>query len=178
MGISADPNVSRARSALSRYGCLLLLSLAIGELLGHVGMRSRVPTKQEWQAAAAFVRAERADRDVIVAAPAWADPLLREALGDAIGFDQAGYSDLAGFERLWALSIRGHLPEDAPEAHPTFERSFGEVRVLRWDLGPSSVTYDFVDHLSEAEVSRGAGPDARACPLSTAPGRGGGLGAG
>src|SRR5690606_40169363 len=91
---------------------------------------------------------------------------------------QAGRSDLAGFERLWALSIRGRRPAEAPDRVADDDRLFGAVRVRRWDLGPSSVRYDFVDHVRQADVTLGEGPDATPCRWMRAGPRGGGLGAG
>jgi hypothetical protein len=156
-----------------------LLAFALVEVSAHAWTRARVPERSEWQAAAAFVRGQLQPRDAIAAAPAWSDPLLREVLGDRIDHALAGRSDLAAYERLWALSIRGARPADAPDGPPALERSFGPVRVLRWDLGPSRVRYDFVRELPGARVSwvhkqRGGPCDYR----PRAPSRGGGLGRG
>lgn len=180
MGMRPEPNVPDELSlrGLARYGSLFVLVVALVELGAHAVMRARVPSRSSWDDAGAFVRARVRPRDAIVASPEWADPLVRLAAGDLIGFDVAGASDLAGFDRLWALSIRGHLPEEAPDEVPALERRFGEVTVRRWDLGPSPVRYDFVDHVREAEVAVGEGERARSCELGMAPPRGGALGAG
>jgi hypothetical protein len=156
-----------------------LLAFALVEVSAHAWTRARVPSSADWHAAAAYVRSAQQPRDRIVAAPAWSDPLLREVLGDRIGLAMAGASDSAGYERLWALSIRGARPEQAPAQSPVFERSFGGVRVLRWDLGPSRVLHDFVRALPDASVSwtsqKGGGQcEYRARPVP----RGGGLGNG
>jgi hypothetical protein len=155
-----------------------VMGLALAEIFAHVITRARAPEKAAWARAAAYVRARYEPGDAIVAAPSWADPLVREALGDVIDLAQAGRSDLAGFDRLWALSIRGRLPEGAPEREPDDDRLFDGVRVMRWDLGPSSVRYDFVDHVREAEVALGEGSGAAPCRWARAGARGGGLGAG
>lgn len=164
---------------LVRYGIpLALLVLAIVELAAHAVMRSRVPARSDWKEAGAFVRARHRERDLVLAAPSWADPLVRLAVGDTMSFAEAGYDDLARFDRLWVLSIRGRLPELAPDERPAIDRRFGAVRVVRWDLGPSPVRFDFVDHLATAEVALGAGGSARPCVLATTAPMGGGLGAG
>jgi hypothetical protein len=112
---------------------------------------------------------------LIVSAPGWTDPLLRAVLGDQIGPAMAGRSDLAGFERLWSLSIRGARPAEAGSRVPALHKVFGQVTVERYELGRSSVRSDLVDRIAGAEVSWGSRP----CPLKRlAPPRGGGLGNG
>jgi hypothetical protein len=158
---------------------LVFLGLAAAELIGHWVVRARVVPDEDWARAAAVVRAEHRPGDLIVAAPEWADPLVRRELGDRISLEDAGRSDLAQHERLWVLSIRGHRPEVAPDAPPTLNRQVGRVRVLRWDLEPSPVLYDFTEHVEEARVTIRAGGEDRPCPWRrTGRPRGGGLGAG
>jgi hypothetical protein len=158
---------------------IALLVFAVLEVSAHAWTRARVPAPSDWRAAAAFVRGQYRARDLIVAAPAWSDPLLRSALGDRIDLAMAGRSDLAGYERLWALSIRGALPDEAPARPPALERAFGRVRVLRWDLGPSRVLHDFVQALPTAEVTWISRKGEGRCDYRkrSAP-RGGGLGNG
>jgi hypothetical protein len=156
-----------------------LLAFPVVEVSAHALTRARVPALSEWREAAAFVRGRLQARDAIVAAPAWSDPRLRQVLGDRIDLAMAGRSDLSGYARLWALSIRGALPAEAPARPPALARSFGRVRVLRWDLGKSPVRHDFVRELYRAKVRwvgrRGGG----GCELRQhAPFRGGGLGRG
>jgi hypothetical protein len=103
---------------------------------------------------------------------------LRARLGDAMTFAQAAPSDLASFERLWALSIRGHDPEEAPEAEPAVTRRFGRVLVRRWDLGPSPVLYDFVGNVRGAEVAMVQGGREVPCAWRRMGAQGGALGAG
>lgn len=158
---------------------LLLFGLAAVELVGHFVIRARVPDEGDWEAAASFVRSEEQPSDLVEVAPDWADPVLREHLGDLISLHEAAHSDRAPFERLWLLSIRGANLEDMPPGDPVLDRYFGRVRVRRWDLGPSPVLYDFVDHVRDARVTMVRGDSERPCtwqPRGTA--RGGGLGAG
>jgi hypothetical protein len=158
---------------------LLLLAFAWLEVGAHAVTRAHVPAPNDWRAAASFVRSHVEPRDLIVAAPAWADPLLREVLGDQIDLAMAGRSDSARYERLWSLTIRGARPREAPPGPPTFERRFGRVSVQRWTLGASPVRYDFVGHLRESSVSTGAGAGATTCHLRRFPApHGGGLGIG
>lgn len=133
---------------------LLLPLLALAELTSLGVTRSRVAPNSDWRAAASFVRTEQRPGDLITSAPAWTDPLLRLVLGDRIALAQAGRSDTDAFTRMWALTIRGERPYDAPRREPDFARGFGRVRVLRWELGRSPVRYDLVAHVRDAQVAR------------------------
>ena len=127
---------------------LLVLGLAIAEVVA-LGVREyRVPTESDWAGAAEYVRGKLGPKDAITVAPGWADPLLRLYLGDRITAKISGRSDLAGFERLWVLSIRGANASDAPPRPPDFAQAFGRVRVQRYDLGPSKVLFDLADSIN------------------------------
>ena len=154
---------------------IALIALPIMEVALHFRARAAVPAQSDWQRAAELVRSELEPKDLIVSAPGWTDPLLRAVLGDRIGPAMAGRSDLAGFERLWSLSIRGALPAEAGSRAPALRKVFGGVTVERYELGPSSVRSDLVDRIASAEVSLGSRP----CPHKRLPlARGGGLGYG
>ena len=157
-----------------------MLALALVELVGHFVVRARVPDHGDWHRAAEYVRSRFRDGDLIVSAPAWTDPLLRRVIGDRITPAMAGRSDLAPFERLWVLSIRGHrAPEEAGQSDPDDAHRFGQVLVRRWDLGPSPVIFDFTEHVMDAHVELvGQDASARPCPKQTSRTYGGGLGAG
>ncbi len=158
---------------------LLFLAIAVVEVVGHVVVRARVVDEQDWVAAAERVRREHRDGDLVVVAPEWADPILREHLGDVISLEDAGHSDLAQYERLWVLGIRGHLPAERPEGAPELDEQFGRVRVLRWRLPPSEVLYDFVENVADARVTMVENGAERPCPWrEEGRARGGGLGAG
>jgi hypothetical protein len=158
---------------------VLVLAFALVELGGMLLVRLGVAPPGDWKRAADFVRQNHRARDAVAAAPAWADPTLRRVLGDRIRLADAGRSDLASFERLWALSIRGKKPADAPARRPDLSRQFGRVQLDRWDLGPSAAVYDLVQNVEHARVSMVNGGLERACPFRRgAPGGGGGLGKG
>jgi hypothetical protein len=154
---------------------IALIALPVTEVALHFRARAAVPSQSDWQRAAQRVRSELKPKDLIVSAPGWTDPLLRAVLGDRIGPAMAGRSDLAGFERLWSLSIRGARPAEAGSHAPALREVFGQVTVERYELGPSSVRSDLVDRIASAEVSSGS----RSCPQKRLPPpRGGGLGNG
>src|SRR4051812_37695864 len=129
---------------------LVFLGLAVAEVIALTVRVSRVPPEDDWIAAAALVRTQLESNDAISVAPAWADPLLRLHLGDRMNAKLSGRADLAAFERLWVLSIRGRRSPEAPAREPDFEQTFGRVSVARYDFGPSPVVFDFVDALPSA----------------------------
>ena len=138
----------------SWWPALIILMIVVVELVGHWIIRSRIPKVDDWNAATAWIHQEAGEKDAFLAAPTWADPLMRLHLGDLLSLENAARSDLAPFERLWEISIRGHR-SDAVEREPDVVRSFGTVMVRRWELGSSSVLYDFNAHTRDAEVRAG-----------------------
>ncbi|MFW6051416.1 MAG: hypothetical protein ACODAU_09590 [Myxococcota bacterium] len=158
-----------------RLWWLALLLVPVVELMGHGVIRARVPSEQDWEAAADHVRAHEREGDVVTVAPAWADPLLRRFVGDGMTLADAGRSDLAPYRRLWALTIRGHRPAEAPAMPPDRIWHFGRVRVLRWDLGPIPVRYDLVAGVRDAEVSLVRNGAEQPCRWRASGSRGGGL---
>lgn len=158
---------------------LIFLALAVVEVVAHVVVQARVVERDDWERAAERVRAEWQEGDLIVVAPEWADPLLRQHLGDLITLEDAGRSDLAQYRRMWALSIRGHRPREAPDAAPEYDEQVGPVRVLRWALPGDAVLYDFTEHVPDARVSMVQGGRETPCRwIESGRARGGGLGAG
>lgn len=156
-----------------------LLSFGFVEAAALAVRIASVPSKEDFRRAAAHVGEGIGPRDVVVAAPGWTDPLLREASGPIITQEMAGFSDLAAFERLWVVSIRGADFEGAPGREPAESETFGGVRVRRWDLGPSSVRDSLVPKVGTARVAivRPSG-ETECRPERSRQTRGGGLGTG
>jgi hypothetical protein len=156
-----------------------LLALPALELGRHALILAEVPSPANYRAAADYIRGELSPDDLITAAPSFIDPILRLHLGDRIPLAMAGRSDDAAYQRIWALTIRGAVPSDAPARKPALERSFGPVSVLRYDLGPSPLLFDFVSGWKSGRATRLRNGDAVECRLRQGgvP-RGGGLGKG
>lgn len=153
----------------------LLVVVPAAELAAGATQRAALVEVDDWRRAAARVRPALRPGDAVAAAPGWADPMLRRVLGDAMPPVVVGRSDLAPFERLWVLSIRGADAPDAPAAAPALDERVGPVRVRRWDLGPSPVRADLVARLDGAQVTLGDRPCPRRTDARLPPG---GLGAG
>ncbi|MGE0790741.1 MAG: hypothetical protein AB7S26_34020 [Sandaracinaceae bacterium] len=169
---------ARPRTARS-LGWLALLALGVVELLGYFVIQSRVVTDDEWAAAAERVRAEWREGDIIAPAPGWTDPLVRRELGDLITLAAAGRDSTDGYDRLWTISARGFLPDEAPDRAPELDEEVGRLRVMRWSLDGPRVLYRFSEHLRAARASIRTHGEDRPCGWeNSGRPRGGGLGAG
>lgn len=156
-----------------------LFAVPLGELSAHALIRAHVPAVSDYRAAVDFIRGELQPRDLISSAPGFIDAIVRWQLGDKIPLAMAGRHDAAGYERMWVVSIRGALPNEAPEAEPELRRTFGRVEVLRYVLPKQQVLFDFVAAWQAAEASIVRDGAAKPCPLrSSGSPRGGGLGKG
>ena len=160
----------RARAALVATAAVALLALV--ETAAALIAPSRAPTEADWVAAAAAIREGWKPGDLIVAAPAWADPILRVHLGDLIPPEVAGRMDDERFARVWEVSQRGaRSPEGrrAPDGAVRIDRSLGRLRVRLIERAAPVVTYDFVARWDEARLARrGADWTTVACPMSGA----------
>jgi hypothetical protein len=143
-----------ARRHLMLVAAVVISSLAVVETTVALVAPSRAPTDADWAAAAAAVRAGFRPGDLIVAAPAWADPILRVQLGDLIPPEIAARMDDDRFARVWEVSQRGAEAAAAQAATTAVDERFGRLRVRLLQRPAEIVTYDFVAHWADAHVSR------------------------
>jgi len=157
--------------SLSAWVWVLIAGLAVFELVAHPLIRAAIPTDDSWAAATAFVRARYQAADRIVAAPSWADPIVRSHLGDLLSLRMAAPADPAGVDRVWELGIRGATTRDEP---PNLEEDFGGVRVRMWLVSTDRVLYDFVENVDQAHVELVVADGPQECPwMKASPARGG-----
>jgi len=150
--VDTSPTRPTTRAGLAVLAAIVLL--AVVETASALVAPYRAPTDADWRAAAGVVRAGFRPGDLIVAAPAWADPILRVHLGDLIPVEVAGRLDDERFGRVWEVSQRGaHAPASA-RGDVAAERRFGALTVRRIERAPASVDYDFVARWADAHVSR------------------------
>jgi hypothetical protein len=137
-------------------GAAVVVSLlAVVETTVALVAPSLAPTDADWAAAAAAVRAGFRPGDLIVAAPAWADPILRTQLGDLIPPEVAARMDDDRFARVWEVSQRGaEAPAAAAAGATTVDDRFGRLRVRLIERSAEIVSYDFVARWADAQVSR------------------------
>lgn len=161
--------------SLAPWAWMLLAGLALFELVAHPMIRAAIPSDESWEAASTLVRSRYQPADLIVAAPSWADPIVRSHLGDLLSLRRAAPSDLAGIDRVWEVSIRGASTRDEP---PALEEEFDGVRVRMWHVSTDEVVYDFVEEIDHAQVELLSADGPHVCPWTSAPAGRGGLGQG
>jgi hypothetical protein len=117
----------------------------------------RVPSSQDWDAAAAEVRARLMPGDLIVFAPHWVDQIGRMHLGDVIPVEMAAHADADRYARVWEVSIRGARSPESSGARLVDDKHFGKVRVALYEKPASAIAYDFTSHIGEARVTQTMG---------------------
>jgi hypothetical protein len=145
-----------SRRQLLLGALVVIASLAVVETTVALVAPALAPTDADWDAAAAAVRAGFRPGDLIVAAPGWADPILRVHLGDLIPAEVAARMDDDRFGRIWEVGQRGAHAAAAQGATATVARDerFGRLRVRLLERPAEAVTYDFVTHQADARVTR------------------------
>jgi hypothetical protein len=142
------------RHRLASICALGVVALALFETGNALLAPLAAPTDKDWRAAAAEVRAGFHPGDLIVAAPGWADPILRQHLGDLIPLTMAGRLDSARFGRIWEVAQRGaRAPETAGLTASQTSRH-GALRLRRFEQPAAKVSFDFVADWTRATVSR------------------------
>jgi hypothetical protein len=147
--------------------------LALVETVNALVAPLFAPTETDWISAAAKVRAGFRPGDLIVAAPTWADPLMREQLGNLVPLTIAGRMDAARYGRIWEISQRGERSDDTATAHITSKSRHGALVVKLWERRPAHVSFDFLAEWRRAnmfvvrpgkgEVACGLGEDRHLC---------------
>ncbi len=130
-----------------------IVALALVETVNSLVAPFRAPTEKDWASAAARVRAGFRAGDLIVAAPAWADPLMRLQLGDLVPMSVAGRMDSARYGRIWEISQRGARAVDTAGARRAETSRHGALTVNRWERPAAKVTFDLLAEWHRAEVS-------------------------
>jgi hypothetical protein len=152
------------------FAVVALALLAVVETAQALVAPSRAPTDADWAAAASEVRAGFRPGDLIVAAPEWAEPLVRMHLGDLIPIPVAARMDDARFGRIWEIAQRGARAEAVWSAGGAVvhQRKLGALTVNRVERPAAVVSFDFLERWQEAEVARrpgaGGGAEPTPCP--------------
>ena len=153
---------------MSRFHYLWLLvpALGIGELVLHAGFSRRAPRVEEWQELAVPVRRLKRPADLLVVAPAWAEPIARHAFGDGpFPLDQLARADASSFARALEVSALGARAEETRNWRIVSEEERGRftLRVLE-NPAPATPKYRFTDHVVPTELSVAIVTDDRETP--------------
>src|SRR5688572_3439415 len=96
-----------------RYLWLVVPVLGVAELVAHVAFSRRAPRVEEWRELAEPVRRLKRPNDIVVVAPAWAEPIARHAFGDAaFPLDQIARADASSYARALEVSALGARAEE------------------------------------------------------------------
>jgi hypothetical protein len=141
------------RRWLSVSVAALVVLLALVETVNAVVAPHLAATDKDWAAAASQVRAGFRQGDLIVAAPAWSDPLLRLHLGDLVPMPVAARMDAARYGRIWEISQRGARASDTLGATATSVERRGALTVRLWQRPAASVRFDLVREWRRGSMS-------------------------
>jgi hypothetical protein len=144
--------IRRRPLALAVAGAIVLLALY--ETANALIAPLRAPRDADWVAAAAEVRGGFQPGDLIVAAPAWADQVMRLHLGDLVPVKVAARLDAARYGRIWEIGQRGARAADTSGARVAAESRHGALTLRRWERPAARVSYDFLEHWRDAKVER------------------------
>jgi hypothetical protein len=150
--VSIDRDLLRRRRFSVVVAAAIVL-LALVETVNAVVAPFQAPTDKDWGGAAAKVRAGFRPGDLIVASPAWADPVMRQQLGDLVPIAVAGRMDAARYARIWEISQRGARAADTAGASVAESSRHGALTVKRWEKPAAQVTFDFLAEWHRAEFS-------------------------
>jgi len=153
---------------MARAPYLWLLVPALGgiELAGQFFFANRAPEAAAWRALAPTVRELRAEHELVVVAPYWAEPLARNAFGDELmPIRDLARPDVSAYQRALEVSILGDSSPELKDFRLLSERKSGRFRLrLLQNEKPARPAYEFVDHVSPDSVEVFAGD--QPCPFN------------
>ncbi|MEO8553621.1 MAG: hypothetical protein ABI678_26790 [Kofleriaceae bacterium] len=157
------------KKPLAAAPALLLVIVALWEIAATVHAAHAVPDDPAWERATQVVRSQFRPGDLIVFAPAWADPIGRLHLGDLIPVETAARMDDAKYATIWELTIRGARAPELAGLRPDLVVD-GDVEIRRFHQEPVTVISDVRDQLAELK-SDGVKPTLELAEVGFAPHR-------
>lgn len=142
---------------------LALIACAVALIESALGLYQprHIASDADWQAATRYVRQQLRPEDLVLAAPPWADPTLRQHLGDRMPIEMVARPDEDLYPRIYELSVHDARAAETANLVVAEERRFGGVTVRRFDKAASRRLYDFTSELAHAKIStRGNGANA------------------
>lgn len=161
-----------------RWALLAIPALGIVELGAHFYFARRPPSFDAWLDVAGAVRAARQEGDVVVIAPAWADPAARRGLGEELmPVRDVARPDVTRYAHAIEVSILGERAGELRGWREEARRDEGKFTIRRLaNPSPARVVYDFVDHARHPEADvRGTDPPVTCTWNTRAPILSGGL---
>jgi hypothetical protein len=158
-----------------------VIALALGETSAHYVFKYRAPSEAQWQTLKARLAPLHHSGDLVVIAPAWGEPLARQALGDTfMPLSVVARADDDDFARAIEIEFLSQHRSDL-SAWPELRRESVGPFTLRVRRNPHYVAahYQFTDHVDDSDltVSVSRGGVEGICPfIQTAAQRSGGFG--
>lgn len=150
-----------ARPSPLRWALLAIPLVGLIELAAQRWATTRAPSFEAWPAIEAPVRALKQAGDLVVIAPAWADPMARRALGDELmPMRDVARPDETRYAHAIEVSILGERAPELAGWREESRRDEGKFLIRRLENpAPQVVLYDFVDHARPGEADvRGTDP--------------------
>lgn len=131
----------------ARFLWLLVPIAGLAELALFVRDARSAPRVGEWQALRGEVARLKAASDLVVIAPAWADPLARHAFGDSLmPIPDVARADVSSYARAVEVDELGASAPELDGWAVREERSVGRFRIrLRDNPAPAKVLFSFLD---------------------------------
>ncbi len=137
-----------------RYLWLLVPLAGVAEPVLAAYQGHRAPTAEKWQALKPRVAALAGPRDFVIVAPEWAEPLARQALGDALmPIASVARADEAPFERALEIDELGATAPLVASWPILSEEQAGDFRLrIRKNPGYRPPSFTLLDHLRPSDV--------------------------
>jgi hypothetical protein len=158
----------------AKYLWLAIPLFGLAELGAHLYFSKRFPTVDEWRGLEAEVGALKREKDLIVIAPEWAEPLARAAFGDSLmPIADVARADEASYQRAIEVSALGNVNPLVGTWPVNAQKKFGKfVLRTRDNPGFKPPLYVLTEHAVPPELSvaeRDAKGATSACHYGTRP---------
>jgi hypothetical protein len=157
-----------------RIGTVLLLALplvSLAELWAHRHFRSVAPTSEDWQRLEPEVIQLYRPNDLVTVTPHWADPLLRQLLGDRLmPIEVLARADDETLERVIVVSFGAAKDEQFAHWRERDHRASGPFQIsLRENPQLETARMRLLDrvHPGMLQVFEGSAGDPHACSYTT-----------
>jgi hypothetical protein len=131
----------------------LIVVAAIAEVVSVARAGGDIPSDADWRSANEYLVSQMAADDLLMAAPRWLDPKLRQFSGKQIPINAAARMDRERFADIWVTSARGARAPETSDLKTISSKRFGELLVTRYAHQAQRAVVDFVERFPAAEAS-------------------------
>jgi hypothetical protein len=144
---------------------LLLPIAGLVELALFVYDAQSAPRAAEWQALRAEIVSLKGPSDLVVVAPEWADPLARQAFGDALmPIADLARPDVSGYARAVEVDALGASAPELDGWRVASERTVGRFKIrTRENPKPAKILYSFLEQARPPQLEVGGDGEGEAC---------------